>query len=387
MLILSAYKNQGELFTLTSHLTREELSVLRNTSNFFCPQCRSPLRLKIGKIVIPHFAHIVLSDCLSSFSEKESPMHLLGKQQLAEFFQKAGCVVSVEAYLPKISQRPDLLIKKEKKSFAIEFQCSTINIEDVCRRNEGYSRAKIQSVWLPRTPPATHKGGVGIMNLKLTKFLQTFIYEDTISGGSLVTYEPSESRFVYITQLVHFGGTSFIGKVRSLPISDQTFPFARARPLNNSEANLYWDSYQQKRSRFLKNRIYTSKFGVRDRFLVNCYEQQILPSELPLYIGFPVKGSSALKDHPIEWQMALICALESQKVNIGQIAEEWIDRFLMASCKTYELEIARMAMRDYVSLLQILNYNPHVALSQQKVDEVDLKKHFHSLIVAKPCEN
>jgi competence protein CoiA len=148
--ILTAKKDNDKIFTLERQMTREQLEHLRSTSQFTCPQCGNPLRLKIGKVVTPHFAHIVSTDCFTSFSERESPTHLIGKQQLAEFFTRIGYKVELEAFIPKISQRPDLLIRKNKSLYAIEFQCSVIPTEDIEKRNSGYRRIKIPTVWILR---------------------------------------------------------------------------------------------------------------------------------------------------------------------------------------------------------------------------------------------
>ena len=50
------------------------INLLDNSSisgPFYCPACKSPLRLKKGKIKIPHFAHISVKNC-DSWSENES---------------------------------------------------------------------------------------------------------------------------------------------------------------------------------------------------------------------------------------------------------------------------------------------------------------------------
>jgi len=383
VLILSALKDKVEIFTITRHMSREQLTVMRNTSQFTCPQCENPLRLKIGKAVIPHFAHIVLSNCTTSFSERESPTHLDGKQQLAEFFTRIGCEVSVEAYLPKISQRPDLLVRKNKKLFAIEFQCSVISIQDVVERNKGYKKIKIPAIWLLRTPTNMNATSIGITIIKLSKFMQCFIQKLPISGQTLITFDPVTSQFVYMSQLVHISGTSFIAKVRYLPTSIQTFPFAEVKPLTITEGKGYWQFFQQKRSRFLRNRTISGKYGTKDRFLVNCYKLQIRPEVLPLYIGFPIQDSEAIQEHVVEWQLKLICELYLNEIAIGDMNSEWIKKFTESMCKVYHLKNAVKAVTRYCKFLQEINFDSYQTITQQSFSESKLINHFHEVIVAK----
>ena len=376
-----------EMFTITCRMTREHLMFLRNTSQFTCPQCENPLRLKIGKVVTPHFAHIVLTNCLTSFSERESPTHLIGKQQLAEFFTHVGCEVSVEAYLPKIAQRPDLLVRKNKKLCAIEFQCSVISIEEVAKRNSGYKKLGIEAVWILRTPTTIQADSPGISYVKLSKFMQSFITTDSISGDSLITYDPTTSQFIYLTQLLHISGTAFIAKIRALQIEQQMFPFAHVKPLTNSERMEYWGIFQHHRNRFLKNRIFTSKYGARDRFLKYCYKQQIRPENLPLYIGLPIHRSEVIQGHPIEWQLALICELSRNKVDMRYISTEWIEGFIEAKCKVFHLENAIQVIKRYCQKLHELEYDIYQSISHQSISETSVVTQFRNELVAKPCEN
>ena len=56
--------------------------------DYFCPGCGGPVRLKKGKIMQPHFAHIRLSDCHYSV-ENESREHLNLKAALFRWANQA----------------------------------------------------------------------------------------------------------------------------------------------------------------------------------------------------------------------------------------------------------------------------------------------------------
>lgn len=387
MNILTALKDKAELFTISRHMTRDHLMHLRNTSQFTCPQCENPLRLKIGKVVIPHFAHIVMTNCFTSFSERESPKHLSGKQQLADCFTRAGCEVVVEAYLPNIAQRPDLLIRKNKKTYAIEFQCSVMSLEEVIKRNQGYKKIGLPSIWLLSTPPLVKESTSGVSNIKLSKFTQSFMESHPISGDTIITYDPETERFIYLSHLLHLSGTGFIAKVRSLSIAQQTFPFAQVKPLSTSDRQIYWSVFQQKRTRYLRNRIFNSKYGAKDRFLKYCYERQVQPENLPQYIGFPIEGSHVIKDHPVEWQLALLDALGQSQSELKHVNKEWIKMFIDALCKVTNSQKAYDVVVRYWELLLELDYDIDVPFSQQHISHSELFDQFHNLMVAKRCEN
>lgn len=98
-------------------------------SSLYCPGCGGKVIFKKGVKVIAHFAHVSLRDC-ASFSEGESAEHLAAKVLLKGWMQNA----IVEAYLPQLQQRPDLLWGK----LAIEVQCSPLSFTRFTERTTQY---------------------------------------------------------------------------------------------------------------------------------------------------------------------------------------------------------------------------------------------------------
>ncbi|GEQ49430.1 competence protein [Tetragenococcus koreensis] len=95
----------------------------------FCPSCHEPVFYKHGKVNISHFAHFSQAAC-ASFSEGETYEHLSCKDFIASWLQGG----QLEAYLPKLQQRPDILYK----NMAIEVQCSMLPIERYVERTQNY---------------------------------------------------------------------------------------------------------------------------------------------------------------------------------------------------------------------------------------------------------
>lgn len=121
--------------------------ILRKEDFYYCPACKHRVYLKTGQVISPHFAHYKKENC-AVFSEGETQEHLKGKLALANYFKIYGGQIQLEAYLPKLKQRPDILIKKGKKKVAIEFQCSPISIENIKERTNGYIKEDYDIIWI-----------------------------------------------------------------------------------------------------------------------------------------------------------------------------------------------------------------------------------------------
>lgn len=137
-------------------------------SDYHCPGCVQPVRLKRGAVVVPHFAHVHATDC-DAFSEGESTEHLCGKQQLATWFATSGYTVRLEAGLPDLHQRPDILVQRGTgQPLALEFQCSPLSVARLAARTQGYRQHGYQVLWLLGRPYQRQLH----LNSKALKFLQ-----------------------------------------------------------------------------------------------------------------------------------------------------------------------------------------------------------------------
>ncbi|KRN02098.1 competence protein [Levilactobacillus senmaizukei DSM 21775 = NBRC 103853] len=115
-------------------------------ANFMCPACKERVKLCHGRRVPPYFSHFPHTQC-RFVSENESRQHLLGKRQLATFFQGWG-PVRFEEILPAIQQRADVWVAHETQPLVLEFQCSPINDLQVQMRTRGYVKLGIQVCWV-----------------------------------------------------------------------------------------------------------------------------------------------------------------------------------------------------------------------------------------------
>lgn len=111
--------------------------------SFSCPACSSMVRLKKGRVIRPHFAHVHLQDC-HFFHEQESREHLELKARLYQALVKQE-EVQVEVYLPQLNQVADLLVNHH---LALEVQCSQLSVERLRERTLAYQRNGYQVRWL-----------------------------------------------------------------------------------------------------------------------------------------------------------------------------------------------------------------------------------------------
>lgn len=103
---------------------------------------------KSGKYMAAHFAHYHAENC-AAFSEGETAAHLNGKKLLHDKFSKEGLFVLLESWLPKLAQRPDLVIHPEMGNpIAVEYQCSPISFSDLKDRTEGYRNSGYHVWWI-----------------------------------------------------------------------------------------------------------------------------------------------------------------------------------------------------------------------------------------------
>ncbi|WP_414839952.1 competence protein CoiA [Carnobacterium sp. TMP28] len=170
--MLVALDEKNEL--IYAHSLKE---VAEEKSHYYCPNCKESVFLKKGSLKIAHFSHFNQTNC-SSFSEGETREHLEGKQLLYEWFTKQGLICQLEAYLPDLNQRPDILVWINKTdAVAIEFQCSSLPMKRMIERTVGYKSKGYDVFWIV--------GSQFKLDGKITAFQRLFIYSNDKIKSSL----------------------------------------------------------------------------------------------------------------------------------------------------------------------------------------------------------
>lgn len=345
-----AKTNEGNNVTLVQGMRKEDLRRMRARLTFYCPQCHEKVLLKVGEFNIPHFAHQQHSSCRSLFSEGESAAHLAGKLQLYTFFQQNERItVQLEPFLKQLAQRPDLLIETATGKIPIEFQCSHIPVADIAARTAGYQKALMRPIWILQTPKKLQQLPQGAVMYSLSRFEESFLMHSSMGRNLFFTYDAYSRKFHYLSALLHVEGRKFIGNHRTLTLTNQSFPFALPNQLTKEELENYYSLYVSSRIKFLQNRIFYNRKGLKDSFLRYCYQLRLIPSELPLWIGIPVTFGGVFKEHNCEWQLALLYFMKKNQLKINEVTTQDIYEF------AYEYgNIESFAIASYEKYIEIL---------------------------------
>lgn len=133
--MLSALDEKGRLVSLLDEISEKQ--------TFTCPACHSPVRLRHGQIMRPHFAHVSLKNC-DFYSENESDEHLQLKAALYQALSQSENV-TVKAVLPELHQVADVLVND---NLALEVQCSRLSEKRLRERTTSYHKAGFNVLWL-----------------------------------------------------------------------------------------------------------------------------------------------------------------------------------------------------------------------------------------------
>ncbi|OCA87357.1 competence protein CoiA [Pseudobacillus wudalianchiensis] len=290
--MLVARDQAGQLVSLTNRPDQQTIQKIRSSSQF-CPSCRQPVILKAGAVKIPHFAHKQLEGC-QPFSEGESERHLKGKADLHSWISRTH-QVEAEAYLPEISQRPDLLVDRK---VAIEYQCSFLSAALFTARTQGYQENEFFPFWIYGGPPIKRQGRF----YQFSTFHRLFFQYSPLFGFWFLAYCPNREQFTLYSQLIPLTSSLYSASLQTIPLTSLSYPPHFAQPPASVLFSLS-DWFKQK-ERWLQQKLYFQQ-GLYDPFFSAVYKTGHHPSLLPLCIGVPVRFMALIKNHPIEWQFYL----------------------------------------------------------------------------------
>ncbi|MDO4903351.1 MAG: competence protein CoiA family protein [Limosilactobacillus sp.] len=199
--MLVAYENQQAVFAKDAQPNHD----------YRCPACDSPVRLRRGRVMIAHFAHLPGAEC--AVSEGETSEHLLGKQQIFDWLRAHGYDPQMEVYLGEIHQRPDLLFSDHGVLTAVEFQCSPLSLTRLRERNDGYRRMGIRFVWA-LGKPYRHS----LSRAKTAQFTQM----DHCGRPALIYWNTQSKQFEYHTEYYRCSFASAATKYQSVSLTRPT---------------------------------------------------------------------------------------------------------------------------------------------------------------------
>ncbi|HLR14795.1 MAG TPA: competence protein CoiA family protein [Bacillota bacterium] len=293
--MLCALTKDGETICLPSY-TRGELQRLRSSTTFYCPTCQEPLLMKIGTEITPHFSHQALSSCTGG---GEGEIHERGKWLLYSWLKNQYSNVSLEKYLPEIGQRPDVLLTVESKKFAIEFQYSTVSVNEIRKRNKMYTGIGITPIWfLDRR----HLQQYGRHLFMINSFLKQFICQPTIESSPMLFFLCTEqSQIISLQQIIFSAMTKVFAHKYIWSLKGTTwidvFQFQRI------SRKIFINEWHQEKKKFRMRPRYG--VGKQKEWLQWLYEQRLSLDFLPSLIHLPVKGQMFMNVPPWNWQSRL----------------------------------------------------------------------------------
>lgn len=274
---------------------------------YYCPACKTRVYLKVGQVLRPHFAHYSKKTC-KVFSEGETVEHINGKLDLFNFLKKINYQVQLEAYLPQIKQRPDLLIEYQNQKVALEFQCSSIPIEKIIERSVGYQNANYQVIWI--------LGEQFHFQKKLTALQKASLYYNSLRNSAFL--------FNYSTKLnklsIHHNfQINSIGNMHSETLNiniatPQIQRLPRQVDKNKTEAKSI-TSFVKKHEQFLQKTRYPSQEMLA--FLALLYQNKDNVVTMPIELFQHVPNEWLIQTFHMNWKYQLIIWIENHL--IGQV--------------------------------------------------------------------
>ncbi|RFU64120.1 competence protein CoiA [Peribacillus glennii] len=289
--MLTAKNHNGSLVTLFNIETKEKIIEMKKEGHYHCPCCENEVTIKAGKMKVPHFAHKRNSSC-HAFSEPESEYHLLGKLNLYQWVS-TQYPATLEAYIPEIKQRADILVMSGNKKYAIEFQCSSIPEEVFIQRTNSYLSAGIFPVWI--------LGEKNINKLGQNEFSLRHFDWLFLSGSqespSIVAYCPLKHRLAKLHKIIPFSPRTAFALHSHFPLSGLSF-----NDLFEMQSGVFpfLSRWREKRRAWSFHNGKSANW--KDPFYRNLYINQLTPATLPPEIGIPVPGIHMVETAAIRWQ-------------------------------------------------------------------------------------
>ncbi|WP_053345002.1 competence protein CoiA [Peribacillus butanolivorans] len=290
--MITAIKKDGTWITLPEKMTANLLAELRMSTDYYCPCCKAEMTIKAGMIKIPHFAHKNKSSCRAS-SEPESAYHLMGKRKLFHWFLSHHYQADLEAYLPEIRKRADILVTIGGIRYAVEFQCSVISETEFIERTNAYQSVGIKPIWILA---AKHLKRRNLHEFSLSGFHWLFV-TGSYHHPFLWMYCPETNQLSALKNLTPFSPRNVFAELTTASLV--ILPPSQISP-RNCFSFPFLPAWRSKRKNWCLHRMKTAQRS--DSFFQGLYSHHISPATIPIEIGVPVRGMLLIETPPIEWQ-------------------------------------------------------------------------------------
>ncbi|MBB6443550.1 competence protein CoiA [Bacillus benzoevorans] len=294
--MFSAVQKDGKTLYLFPRHSRKWLQEKKQNEEFFCPECKEKVVLKLGRQRMEHFAHQKGTHCTEGF-ERESDYHMSGKLQLYQWLEEKKLNPVLEPYYPSIRQRPDVAFFHEQKSYALEFQCSAIPPDLMEKRTKQYRRIQSSVLWILGGKNINRKGE---RKVALTNFDYFFAAKSPAGSWFIPAYCPAAKIFILLNNLTPITTKNAFANLSIIPFHQFTLERLFAPSHKYSFSSEEW-----------KREIRSQKLNLQMRcrkphdLVHELYSLGLNISLLPPFIGIPVRSAILLESPPLIWQTYL----------------------------------------------------------------------------------
>ena len=354
--MLSAIKEDGTWVTLPEKLTGDILTVMKESTGYFCPCCKTEMIIKAGRIKVPHFAHKNNSSCHAS-SEPESAYHLMGKRTLYEWFVSNNFHAKLEAYIPQIKKRTDILVTVDENHYAIEFQCSFISEASFKERTRAYQSMGITPIWIMGAKRLKRKSK---NEFSFSAFQWLFV-NGTSLHPFLWLYCPETHQMAALKNITPFTKRTVFAEITTAPLHLLSPNHMSPRRCMEFPFLLAW---RQKRKSWCLHRVKTAKRS--DSFFYELYTHHISPAMIPIEIGIPIQGMFLIETPAIEWQAWLYMDVFQtkklgEKIVMNEVLRHFKKRIMKGDIELRPFPVLKgkdveTPVKRYIQLIEKIGY-------------------------------
>ncbi|WP_062048069.1 competence protein CoiA [Bacillus sp. JCM 19034] len=356
----------GTTISLVDDWPLQELKELRKKDQFYCPVCKNPVVLKIGRKNHSHFAHHSKQGC-SYLPERETHYHLTGKRDLYDWLTKQHVQVKMEYYLPIISQRPDLLFRYQNQLYALEFQCATIGMDSIEKRTEGYIQQGIIPLWI-FGGNRLKRNGQHHFTLHTFEWFASYEHE---KKRNLTYYCTEAKAFSQLIQLTPYTSQKVLAGYKETPLSKMTITTVLSPNTETPFMIQQWLAIK-KHWRYQNPNPYPR---ATERYFQQLhYKHRLSPSLFPIEAGWPSLQYELLETSPYIWQTFLLLeCLQHQPIHqpfhkhiVIQTMQGLIRNRLFPQRTFFQMNDWTLAIDGYLNWLEDMRYIKKHDPSQMK---------------------
>lgn len=348
MVMLTAIRRDGTLVKLLPRRSKEALKKEKEKEEFFCPECKEKVIMKIGTKKMEHFAHQKGSQCVESY-ERETDYHINGKIQLYDWLEIQQFKPRLEPYFPSIRQRPDISVSCFERNYALEFQCSVIPPELMVKRTNQYQSEKIIPIWILGGKNIKRKGKGKV---SLSSFDYLFLTKSPSNLWYLPAYCPTSKIFILLTSITPVTSKNALSEISIFSHPSFLFHQLIAPVKKKITCNLHdWKHEIQIQKSSLLLQGYHS-----NQFIKELYLRSMNILLLPAIIGLPVPNSPMIETPPLIWQAYLfIDHLHQTKKNV--ITFDEVYRSFMKRIQKQQIKLRTLPLvSDYDPSKPLIEY-------------------------------